>query len=644
MKDYTGSQIERYQVIAYQGMGGMAVVYHAYDTRLERDVALKLIRADAIPAEQHTRMMSRFEVEAKAQSRFSHQNIVPIYDYGEVDGSPFLVMAYLSGGTLKDKISQPVPIKKALAWAIPIADALRYAHRFGVVHRDVKPSNILLTSNDYPVLTDFGIAKLLETDAATLTETNVGVGTPEYMAPEQWIGKTSESCDQYALGVVLYEMLTAARPYTGNTPVAVALKQKRDQFEMPSNLVATIPQPIDELLIKVLSYHPADRFENMTAFHRELQTLQEMMEDPEFKKQNKRRSARKIKVKKNLANKSAGNGDLKKSYLVKKHKQQDKLEIRHNKEAFSKPRRKRTIVSVIAGGLLIVIISLLLMARLSQGNQFTVNLPSTSQVVALDAVSQASKSTEIPTQSPSETPTLQDTPTPTLIPSETSTLTPSPTEEEMITTRFREIDGMEIAFVPAGEFIFGTGKDGYTIYPVYVPFSTHNVYIDGFWVDKYEVTNQQFAQCVEAGACNPPYSILSRTRMDYYSNEDYLDFPVVWVDRAMAIRYCEWVGGRLPTEAEWEKAARGTDGREYPWGNVFTTGDLGNINGFSEDTTPVGSFPEGASPYGALDMYGNVWEWVSDWYHPTIYATEPPDNPTGPIDERGVFPWIEQFH
>ena len=270
MQNYVGQQIDRYRIIERLGMGGMAVVYKAFDTRLERDVALKLIRVDEIPASQHERLMKRFEREAKAMAKFSHPNIVPVYDYGEVDGSPYLVMEFIPGGTLKDKTGQPIPVETALSWIAPIADALAYAHEFGVVHRDVKPSNILFEQKGRPILTDFGVAKVLETDEATLTGTGMGVGTPEYMAPEQWRGKTCPATDQYALGVVLYELLTGQKPYSAETPLAVALKVMSEPLPRPSDLAPDIPEEVEKVLYKALARDPQDRYEDMVECKRAL--------------------------------------------------------------------------------------------------------------------------------------------------------------------------------------------------------------------------------------------------------------------------------------------------------------------------------------------------------------------------------------
>ena len=273
MQNYIGKQIDRYRIIERLGMGGMAVVYKVFDTRLERDVALKLIRVEEIPPSQHERLMKRFEREAKAMAKFSHPNIVPVYDYGEVDGSPYLVMEYIPGGTLKERITKPIPWEQAVRWLIPVADALRYAHERNIIHRDVKPSNILFDEEDRPLLTDFGIAKILETDEATLTGTGLGVGTPAYMAPEQWRGKTSEATDQYALGVVLYELLTGKKPYTADTPAAVAIMQATEPLPQPSQIVNHIPEKIEKALYKTLARNPLDRYESMIALKKTLDDL-----------------------------------------------------------------------------------------------------------------------------------------------------------------------------------------------------------------------------------------------------------------------------------------------------------------------------------------------------------------------------------
>jgi serine/threonine-protein kinase len=176
-------------------------------------------------------------------------------------------------------------------------------------------------------------------------------------------------------------------------------------------------------------------------------------------------------------------------------------------------------------------------------------------------------------------------------------------------------DGMTLVYVPAGEFTMGS-----EIYGDEQPI--HPVYLDAFWIDQTEVTVSMYSMCVEAGTCSKPENISSATRPRYYGNPDFDNYPVIYVSWSMAKTYCEWTGRRLPTEAEWEKAARGTDGRTYPWGeeiNCSLANYWGKEDGCAGDTTEVGSYLNGASAYGAFDMAGNVWEWVSSLYQPYPY-------------------------
>ena len=267
MTKLIGQSLGRYHILEQLGEGGMATVYKAYDTRLERDVAIKVIRRSAFPAEHLEQILKRFERESKALARLSHPNIVKVLDYGEYEGSPYMVLEYLPGGTLKLKLGKPIPWRESIQLLLPIVRALEYAHEQGIVHRDIKPSNILLTVKNQPLLTDFGIAKILETrELTTLTGTGVGVGTPEYMAPEQWTGKADVQSDVYSLGIVLYEMVTGRKPYMADTPAAILLKQATEPLPRPTQYVPDLPESMERILIKALSRNPQDRFQSMAEF------------------------------------------------------------------------------------------------------------------------------------------------------------------------------------------------------------------------------------------------------------------------------------------------------------------------------------------------------------------------------------------
>jgi eukaryotic-like serine/threonine-protein kinase len=163
----------------------------------------------------------------------------------------------------------------------------------------------------------------------------------------------------------------------------------------------------------------------------------------------------------------------------------------------------------------------------------------------------------------------------------------------------------------------------------------HLVHLRAYWMDRYEVTNAMYARCVRDGACQPPQQTGSKTHAAYYDEPGYENYPVIFVSWNQAQTYCTWAGRRLPSEAEWEKAARGVDGQIYPWGDQSPTLGLANFGGLVGDTSRAGSYPDGASPYGILDMAGNVSEWVADWYDEDYYASSAYHNPSGP--ESGEF-------
>jgi serine/threonine protein kinase len=284
MSNLIGQSLGRYHILEQIGEGGMATVYKAYDTHLEREVAVKVIRTERLTSDARTKNLKRFEREAKALAKLTHPNIVSITDYGEFNGRPYLVMPYIPGGTLKRLLGKPIPWKEAARFLIPLARALQFAHQQRIIHRDIKPSNILVTPSGEAMLTDFGIAKILLTteDTSDLTGSGVGIGTPAYMSPEQSQGKeVDERADIYSLGVVFYEMVTGRRPYTADTPAAILLKQIMEPLPRPSAFVPNLPERVEKTLIKALAKNPENRFQDMGEFIRAMTYLLERPETSE---------------------------------------------------------------------------------------------------------------------------------------------------------------------------------------------------------------------------------------------------------------------------------------------------------------------------------------------------------------------------
>ena len=276
MSKLIGQTIGQYQIVEHLGKGGMAEVYKAYQPSLDRYVAIKILHPIVATDQQ---FLDRFQREARSVATLRHQHIVQIFDFGNQGKTYFMVMEFVDGQTLKQKLNalrgeghvmSPEEASKILN---QVAQALDYAHERGLIHRDIKPANILLTSEGDAVLSDFGIARMIESTRQTMTGV---VGTPEYMSPEQGQGMELDTrSDIYALGVVLYEMLTGGMPYQADTPLAIIFKHVRDPLPLPRQVNSDIPELVERVILKSLAKSPGDRHasagEMATALERAVQ-------------------------------------------------------------------------------------------------------------------------------------------------------------------------------------------------------------------------------------------------------------------------------------------------------------------------------------------------------------------------------------
>ena len=563
-----GREIGRYQILEPLGAGGMATVYKAYDTRLEREVAIKVIRREAFLLEEMDVLLKRFEREAKLIGRLSHSNIVGVLDYGEYEGAPYLVMVYFPGGTFKERLGKPIPWRDAIQQLLPIAHALEYVHDRNIIHRDVKPSNILMTENGEPMLTDFGLIKVFgekDKETTNLTGSGMGLGTPDYMAPEQWIGETTTQSDLYSLGVVLYEMITGHRPYIADTPGGVLLKQANEPLPLPKSYIPDLPQDVESVLLKVLAKEPANRYRDMHTFVQELQSL--------------------------LAGRAVS------AATIKTERLREQMTGKVKETGGAVGRRKWVLPAIVTA-----VVGMLVLAF---GGYWVLSSGMFSAVAT-------------PTQQVSVPPTAVPPSPITILPTETlqaPTLTSPPTKAPLA-SEIKDDKNVSMRLIPEGDFTMGSDDSGNA-----ESRPAHTVYVEAFYIDKYEVTNELYDACAYAVECRKPQQSGSVTRTTYYNNPVFANYPVIYLDWKMAKAYCEWRGARLPTEAEWEKAARGTDERIYPWGGEEFDCSYANFAGCVGDTTPVDQHTTGQSPYGVSGMSGNVWEWTSTLFKLYPYSS-----------------------
>jgi serine/threonine-protein kinase len=599
MEDLVGRRLGKYELRSQIGRGGMGVVYEGYDPMLERRVAVKVL-APHLVWEQ--KFVERFLREARAAARLDHPNIVTIHDVGQDAGWYYFVMQYLEGRPLTALIREhgPLDTRAVLRILRPLAGALDYAHERGLVHRDVKPANVIVGANGHPTLTDFGIAHAART--TRLTQSGVVVGTPEYMSPEQAQGKRVDACsDQYSLAVIAYELLSGHPPFEAESTPALLYKVVHERVPPLRAARPDLPVEAAQALELALAKEPGLRFPSCASFVERLAAALQPLPMP------------------------------------------------GRREPPTTPTRppRRRVPRWVWGiaGLLAAALVIWMATALGGGPE------------VLPAPDDVRTPVFMVTLEPTPTETAEPTLTPTPIPA--PTLTPVPPLPPAGTvpgdTWVHPLTNVTMVYVPAGELEMGSSEGEPGEHPV------HTVFLDAFWIDLTEVTVDQFRQFVDATGHETTaeregsgYVWDASAGRGLVEGADWehphgpesgavADHPVMQVSWDDAVAYCEWAGGQLPTEAQWEYAARGDGEPVYPWGDGFdcsrgnfddeteidaytVPGDAG-CDGYVR-TAPVGSFPAGASWCGALDLSGNVWEWVADWYGE--YPSGRQRNPTGP--------------
>ncbi len=688
--DWVGKELGEYFVFERIGAGSMAEVYKALQPSMDRLVGIKILS----PALSHDQQfVARFKREVQIVASLEHPHILPVIDFGEREGTFYLVMRYVGGGTLHDLIERgPLEPAVALRYLSEIGEALDYAHQQRVVHRDIKPRNVLLDQQGRPFLADFGLARLI--GAGNITHSGVEmIGTPHYMSPEQARGQHVDGrSDLYALGVMLYQMLTGRVPFEADSTVGIVMKHIESPVPNVTENWPMLPEALNPVVAKAMAKDPAERYQTA---HDLTQAVAEALGTSVLAGPVVTRPADGGPSGGGRGFRLAGAGSRlsfwrKLGILAQwggrrlRGQQPDKLRSLFGGLFPTRPHLKR---GQVFAGLLIVLVGALVSAVLLNGRGPAALSPASSTAPATASPPEATPAnTPVP---PSRTPDLA-APTATLVAvsvtdasvagtaaaihAQSATASQAAVSQSAAATQLAaapgptrivsNMDEMVEVSVPAGPFLMGSSNADHAALADEKP--QVEVTLRGFWIDRTEVTVAQFQAFVaasgyktdaERGCCAGAYQHSGGTVFSpdpaFTFNADWLHplgggggaavpgQPVVQVSWNDASAYCAWAGRRLPSEAEWEKAARGENGLIYPWGNEFDGRRLNYcdkncnaaLHGITDDTFArtgtVGVFATGASPYGALDMAGNAREWVNDFYDFRGYQGLPTANPPG---------------
>jgi formylglycine-generating enzyme required for sulfatase activity len=573
----------RYQTLGLLGRGGMGTVYRAYHSELRAELAIKVLLSKRGAQEDQRR---RFERELRAMSQLRHPGLVEIVDAGEEQGVPWIAMRRVEGGSLDEHLRArgSLPWSEVVELGVQLCEALSVAHARGILHRDLKPDNVLCAPGGRYVVTDFGLTKDLSRETQRLSQTGALLGTPGYWAPEQASGLSKEATaatDVYGVGAVLYTALTGVPPIQGEGLLEIVVATQERPPTPPSSL-AEVPAALDALVLRCLEKSQHDRFGSLAELGSEL---------------------RRVRASGDANSPSSGRG---------------------------------AALGALALALALGVI-------LALGALVWLGEPEPSLAVESPGPSaQPQPSAPLPARSsaaPAPDPLLAAAPSwyralpeggrpPVPLP-EGLAFGSAPGEYR------NRADGSVLLFAPPGSFAMGSEAGKSNERPAHVV-----TFATGFFVGKFEVTWRQFEEFCRAQRRGVTPSRLIDGRggggVRFLANGDHPAFNVSWDD---AQAYCRWAGLRLPSEAEWEYSARGPESKDWPWGGESPSGVRLNLADQSADwdwarppngtgpqkapwedgysyTAPVGSFPEGASWVGCLDLAGNITEWVQDGYKP----------------------------